>query len=39
MTGRNSKPKKRGPAAAPTRLEQFGESLAEGTEPKAMKRK
>ncbi|MEI7024260.1 hypothetical protein [Paenibacillus sp. y28] len=28
MTGRNSKPENRGPAAKPSRIEQFGESLA-----------
>ncbi|AEI45432.1 MULTISPECIES: hypothetical protein [Paenibacillus] len=31
MTGRNSKPKNRGPAGHPGRLDQFGEKLADDT--------
>ncbi|WP_276322139.1 hypothetical protein [Paenibacillus thalictri] len=31
MTGRNSKPKNRGPASSPGRLDQFGDKLADTT--------
>jgi hypothetical protein len=37
MTGRNNKPKDDGKLAAPSRLDQFGEKLAEDTEGKPMK--
>ncbi|WP_281272511.1 hypothetical protein [Paenibacillus taihuensis] len=37
MTGRNSKPKNRGPASHPGRLEQYGERLAEDSENVAAK--
>ncbi|WP_269845604.1 hypothetical protein [Paenibacillus selenitireducens] len=30
MSGRNSKPKNTGPAASPSRLDQFGDKLADG---------
>jgi len=33
MTGRNSKPDNDGPASAPSRLDQFGDKLAEDTVP------
>ncbi|WP_258171250.1 hypothetical protein [Paenibacillus sp. R14(2021)] len=35
MTGRNNKPKKRGPESHPGRLDQYGSKLAEdsGTKP------
>lgn len=29
MTGRNSKPKNTGPSATPSRLDQFGQEMAE----------
>ncbi|WP_281885031.1 hypothetical protein [Paenibacillus sp. YYML68] len=31
MSGRNSKPKNNGPASSPSRLEQFGDKLADET--------
>ncbi|WP_301336113.1 hypothetical protein [Paenibacillus sp. FJAT-26967] len=36
MSGRNSKPKNRGPASHPGRLDQFGDKLSDskGPEPK-----
>ncbi|EGL18696.1 MULTISPECIES: hypothetical protein [Paenibacillus] len=33
MAGRNSKPKNRGPASHPGRLDQFGDKLADGKGP------
>ncbi|WP_268896030.1 hypothetical protein [Paenibacillus glycinis] len=36
MTGRNNKPKRRGPESHPGRLDQYGEKLAEGSGTKAM---
>ncbi|GGG17425.1 hypothetical protein [Paenibacillus abyssi] len=38
MSGRNSKPDNTGPAAKPSRLEQFGDKLADTTETKPMKK-
>ncbi|MCR8631155.1 MULTISPECIES: hypothetical protein [Paenibacillus] len=35
MTGRNNKPKNRGPASHPSRLEQFDEKWAEGRNTKS----
>ncbi|WP_265415874.1 hypothetical protein [Paenibacillus albus] len=32
MTGRNSKPKNRGPASHPGRLEQYGDRLSENSD-------
>jgi len=37
MTGRNNKPDNDGSAASPSRLDQFGDKLAEDTEGKPMK--
>jgi hypothetical protein len=37
LTGRNSKPKNKGPASSPSRLDQFGDKLAEDTGAKPMK--
>lgn len=36
MSGRNSRPKNKGPAASPGRLDQFGERMADesGTPPR-----
>ncbi|WP_275983582.1 hypothetical protein [Paenibacillus hamazuiensis] len=34
MTGRNSKPDNTGPASQPSRLDQFGDKIAEDTVPK-----
>jgi len=34
MTGRNNKPDNTGPASHPSRLDQFGDKLAEGTKSK-----
>ncbi|MEK8132864.1 hypothetical protein WMW72_33785 [Paenibacillus filicis] len=34
MSGRNSKPKKNGPASSPSRLDQYGAKLAEDTVPR-----
>ncbi|WP_169306733.1 hypothetical protein [Cohnella pontilimi] len=39
MTGRNNKPDNDGPAATPSRLDQFGGKLAEDTGSKPMNRK
>ncbi|WP_424765524.1 hypothetical protein [Paenibacillus sp. sgz302251] len=33
MSGRNNKPDNDGPASNPSRLDQFGDKLAENTEP------
>ncbi|MCF2941615.1 hypothetical protein L1N85_25085 [Paenibacillus alkaliterrae] len=40
MTGRNNKPDNDGPASSPSRLDQFGEKLAEnnGSTPKKPKK-
>jgi len=38
MSGRNNKPKNDGPASSPERLDQFGDRLAERTDPKPMDR-
>ncbi|SFS67946.1 MULTISPECIES: hypothetical protein [Paenibacillus] len=35
MTGRNSKPKKKGPASHPGRLDQYGEKLSEESDNKS----
>lgn len=37
MTGRNNKPDNNGPASNPSRLDQFGDKLAENTGNKPMK--
>ena len=37
MAGRNSKPKKDGPNSSPSRLDQFGDRLAEDTGSRPMK--
>jgi hypothetical protein len=37
MTGRNNKPKNNGPASSPSRLDQFGEKMAEDSDSKDMK--
>ncbi|NIK79992.1 hypothetical protein FHS15_005176 [Paenibacillus castaneae] len=37
MTGRNNKPDNDGPASSPSRLDQFGDKLAEDTETKSQK--
>ncbi|USB31795.1 hypothetical protein [Paenibacillus sp. YPG26] len=37
MTGRNNKPKNTGPAASPSRLDQFGQELAEDMVTKVVK--
>ncbi len=34
MAGRNSKPKNNGPAASPSRLDQFGDKLADSRDDK-----
>ncbi len=34
MTGRNSKPKNDGPAASPSRMDQFGDKLADSRDDK-----
>lgn len=38
MAGRNNKPDNNGPAASPSRLDQFGDKLAEDTDAKPMKK-
>ncbi|WP_308634128.1 hypothetical protein [Paenibacillus silvisoli] len=35
MTGRNSKPKNKGPASHPGRLDQYGEKLSEQSDDKS----
>ncbi|WP_239633497.1 hypothetical protein [Paenibacillus sp. H1-7] len=37
MSGRNNKPDNNGPASSPSRLDQFGDKLAETTSAKPMK--
>lgn len=37
MTGRNNKPRNDGPASSPSRLDQFGDKLAEDTGSAPMK--
>ncbi|XEC93949.1 hypothetical protein AB6A23_21770 [Paenibacillus tarimensis] len=36
MAGRNNKPDNDGPASSPSSLDQFGDKLAQTTEPKPM---